>query len=285
VQGIIPTVREADADLHFSVDGGQFHWWRFNVARIKGDVHWVGERLILSDVHSEFYGGNAVGSAGFNFATRKGTDYQFTLVATNANLHRLTAELSERTNNLEGLLSGSLIITNANSEDRKKLDGYGDLDLRDGLIWDIPVFGILTPVLNGIAPGLGNSRASAAACTFVIKNGVMRSDDLEMRSPALRLAYRGTVDTQGQVNARVDAELLRDVWGVGPVVSTVLSPFTKMFEYKITGTLDNPKKEPVYIFPKLVQMPFHPFRSFKELLSEEPSLGPTNSAPVLQHTP
>src|SRR5207249_2501373 len=98
----------------------------------------------------------------------KGTDFKFTVVATNANLRLLMSGLSSKTNNLEGMLSGSLVITNANSEQRQKLDGYGQLDLRDGLIWDIPVFGIFTPVLNGISPGLGNSRASAAACTFII---------------------------------------------------------------------------------------------------------------------
>jgi hypothetical protein len=285
VKGIIPINREEDADLHFTVSGGPFHWWKFNPARISGDVHWVGERLILSDVHSEFYGGNAAGSADFDFSSRMGTDFKFTVVANNANLRWLISALSDKTNNLEGMLSGSLVITNANSEQRQKLDGYGNLDLRDGLIWDIPVFGIFTPALNGISPGLGNSRASAAACTFIITNAVMRSDDLEIRSPAMRLAYRGTVDLQGQVNARVDAELLRDVWGVGPVVSTVLSPVTKMFEYRISGPLDKPKTEPVYFIPRIVQMPFHPFRSLKELLLEDTGPATTNAAPIIQQTP
>ena len=41
----------------------------------------------------------------------------------------------------------------------------------------------------------------------MINNGVVRSDDLEIRSPAMRLDYHGSVDLQGQVNARVEAEL------------------------------------------------------------------------------
>src|SRR5262249_9034976 len=146
------------------------------------------------DVHSEFFGGRANGSASFDFAAKRGAKYEFTLVATNANLHSLVKALrseggSSRTNNLEGMLSGSLLITNANTADAQKVDGYGDLDLRDGLIWDIPVFGIFSPMLNSISPGLGNSRASAGACTFIITNGVIRSDDLEIRSPAVRLDY------------------------------------------------------------------------------------------------
>ena len=57
----------------------------------------------------------------------------------------------------------------------------------------------------------------------VIRNGVIRSDDLETRSPAMRLEYRGNVDLEGHLNARVEAELFRDMWAIGPVVSTVLS--------------------------------------------------------------
>ena len=86
-------------------------------------------------------------------------------------------------------------------------------------------------MLNGLYPGLGNSRATAATSSFVITNGVIFSDDLEIRSAAMRMQYRGTVDFDGRLRARVEAELLRDVWLVGPLVSTVLWPITNMFEY------------------------------------------------------
>jgi hypothetical protein len=44
---------------------------------------------------------------------------------------------------------------------------------------------------------------------------------------------------------------------------------TKLFEYKMTGTLDQPKAEPLYVLPKILLLPFHPFRTLKELLTEE----------------
>jgi hypothetical protein len=62
------------------------------------------------------------------------------------------------------------------------------------------------------------------------------------------------------VHARVTAQLLRNTWVVGPLVSTVLWPVSKLFEYKITGTLKNPKSEPVYV-PKLLLLPLHPIRT------------------------
>ena len=163
-------------------------------------------------------------------------------------------------------------------------NGHGNLSLRDGLIWDIPIFGIFSDVLNGMVPGLGSSRASAGTCTFVITNGVIRSDDLDIRSTGMRLQYRGTLDFQGQVNARVEAGLLRDMWLVGPVVSTVLWPVTKLFEYKVTGSLGDPKAEPVYLIPKVMllpfQLPFHPLRTLKGLLPEDLGSSRTNAPPL-----
>ena len=50
-----------------------------------------------------------------------------------------------------------------------------------------------------------------------------------------RLIYRGSIDLQGTVDARMEAELFRNAWVVGPVLSFALWPVSKTFEYKITG--------------------------------------------------
>src|SRR5258708_29592605 len=189
----------------------------------------------------------------------------------------MMADLSTQTNNLEGTLSGSVIVNRLTVGDWDTCQGHGNVNLSDGLIWDFPVFGMFSPILNGIAPGLGNSRASAGVGSFVITNGLVRTGDLEIRSSATRLNYRGNVDLRGKLDAQVEAHLLRDVWGVGPIVSTVLWPVTKMFEYKVSGTLAQPRAEPLYFIPKVVLMPFHPFRTLRDLFTVEPT--PTTNAP------
>jgi hypothetical protein len=122
-------------------------------------------------------------------------------------------------------------------------------------------------------PGLGSSRATDAAAQFGMTNGVIFSDDLEIHSTMMRMQYAGTVDLKSRVNARVTAQLLRDTWVVGPLLSTALWPVSKLFEYKITGTLQQPQSKPVYI-PKFLLTPLHPFRSLEEILSS----GADNSA-------
>lgn len=282
VFGTIPLRGEEGADLHFYLDGGPFHWWKFNLPNISGHVHWQGLRLSLNEVGAAFYDGHANGDAEFAFPPGEPAQFHFTLATTNTLLQALMADLV-RTNHVEGRLTANLDITSASEADWHSVNGYGNLDLRDGLIWDIPLFGIFSPMLNGIAPGLGNSRATAGTCSFVITNGVLFSNDLEIRSATMRLQYRGTVDLDTHLNARVEAELLRDMWVIGPLISTVFWPVTKLFEYKVTGTLHEPKTDPVFIVPKLVLMPFHPFRTLKGLLPEDTS-GRTN-APSLHVSP
>jgi AsmA-like C-terminal region len=272
--GIIPLRGEDDADLYFKVLGGPFHWWNFHVPMIAGNIHWQGQHLALTEVGMDFYGGRGKGLAGFDFHPGGAATYSMKLQITNSLLQLLMADLSAHTNRLEGLLSGTLVFTKSSTEDWHHTDGYGDVELRDGTIWDIPLFGIFSDVLNGIAPSLGNSRANAGSATFGITNGVIHSDDLEIRTPTFRLQYKGNIDLDGHVNAKVEASFLRNMWVVGPLVSTVFWPVTKIFEFKVTGTLDKPKAEPVFLIPKLLMLPFHPLRALKDLAPDNSRSSP-----------
>jgi hypothetical protein len=258
----------SDVDLRFDViKGAPFEWLKLKTTNIVGTIHWQGQVLILTNVTAAFYGGDGNGFANFDFRVpHEGADFQFAVNVTNANLHLLAMDLSKPTNHLEGALTGQIVVTNADSRSWRTWNGYGRVKLRDGLLWDAPIFGVLSPVLNAVLPGLGNSRATDASAKFVITNGVFFSDTLEIRSTMMRLQYTGTVDLQQNVNARATAQLLRDTWAVGPLISTVLWPVSKLFEYKITGTLKNPKSEPVYVIPKLLLIPLHPIRSLEEIL-------------------
>jgi hypothetical protein len=59
---------------------------------------------------------------------------------------------------------------------------------------------------------------------------------------------------------------LRDTPVVGPVVSSILSPVARLFAYRITGTMKDPKSEPTHI-PGPMMYLFSPFQSLGELFS------------------
>ena len=275
VNGSIPVPRADHPDLELEVAGGPFRYWHFNLPQIQCLISWHGDYLVLTNVQASFYGGNLAGNAWFDFSPPKGANFKFQAQVMDANLRRLMADLVPETNKLEGILNGHWIVTQANTEDWQSWHGRGDVQLHDGLIWSSPLFGIFTPVLNSISPGLGNSRATDGTAMFTMTNSVMRTQDLEIRAPAVRLRYNGTVDFEGRVNARMEANLFRDTWLVGRLFSMALFPITKLFEYKVTGTLKNPKSEPLYILPKFLLLPIHPIRTMKDLFTPEPAAEPS----------
>jgi hypothetical protein len=269
VNGVIPMRNEDKADLFFNIDGDVFHWLRFHMSRISGQLHWAGLALLMTDVRADYHGGRLAGNASLSFPPRQGIDFQFNASFTNVLLQAMMADLVTGTNRLEGTLGGVLHVTRGNSTNWPRSDGYGDMTLHDGLIWDIPLFGFISPVLISVIPGLGNSRASEATGSFRLVNGVFQTEDLDIRTTGVRLAYRGTLDVDGQVNAKVEAMLLRDMWFVGPIVRTALIPLTKLFEYKVTGHLLDLKPEPVYLIPKLVFLPLKPLQVLRDLLPKD----------------
>ncbi len=131
------------------------------------------------------------------------------------------------------------------------------------------MFGLFSPILNGFVPGLGNSRANEADATFVVSNGVFYSKDLEIHATMMRMQCKGAVGLNSRLDVRVEAELLRDLPAIGFVISKVFWPVTKLFEYKVTGTLLDPKAEPLYVFPKVLLMPLHPLKTLKSIFVEE----------------
>jgi hypothetical protein len=256
-----------NVDMRFDIiKGGKFAWLKLNTTNITGSVLWRGQTLMLTNVAAAFYGGTGGGAAFFDFhVAHDGGDYQYAVTVTNVNLHALAEEFFSPTNQLEGALAGELVVTNASTENWRTMAGHGRVNLRDGLLWDIPAVRILSPVLNAVSPGLGNSRATEAAADYVIANGLISTGSLEIRSTMTRLEYVGTIDLDKNVNARVTAQLMRDLPG-GQLISTMLWPVSKLFEYRVTGTLANPKSEPIYVLPKLLLIPLHPFRTLEDLI-------------------
>jgi hypothetical protein len=278
VEGVIPLRGERDADLHFDLAGGPFRWFRFNVPHIAGRVDWANQSVTLTNIVMSFYDGEGRGHAWFDVSERGPAPFNFTVGVTNADLHKLMADLHSPTNRLSGTFRALLVITDGNTGDFNSWNGHGAARLRDGLIWDTPVFGAMSTVMNAFVPGIGNSRASEATGKFTITNSLIHTRDLDIRASGMRLQYEGTVDFATRVDARVEAEFLRDAWLVGPVVSTALWPVSKLFEYKVGGTLAKPEVEPVYIVPKIFLAPLSPLKTLKGILGE-PSSG-TNAPPA-----
>jgi hypothetical protein len=258
-------------DLTFEIlQPAQFRWTKLQTTNITGTVRWMGQDLLLTNLAGTFYGGKATGGAYFDFRpTNYGCNFNFQVTATNVDVRLLGYDLSQSKSNLiEGVLSGRAVVTDGNSDSWRSWNGYGAAELRNGVLWNVPVFGILSQALNTVAAGLGNNRATEATAQFEMTNGVARSDSLRIRTSAMELQYIGTVDLTGSVNAHVTALLLRNTPMIGSVVSTVLWPVSKIFECQVGGRVTEPKVTPI-LFP-FGKYLLNPLRTFDLVLPDKP---------------
>lgn len=284
VNGSLPTrPREYSEDLRFELEGGPFHWWRIHADPARASIHWRGETLAITNIQAQWAGGPARGWLWFDFAQTNGGAMAFALATANADLPRLVRELQDgRTNRLEGALNLRLAIDRAWVNDLKSWHGAGEASLRDGLVWDVPLFGAASRVMNTMFPGLGHSRAKQAAATFTLTNSVVHTRDLEVQATGMHLKYRGTVDFDGVVDARMEAKILRGVPAIGPLISAVLTPVGKLFEYRVSGTLADPKLEDVYLVPRVLFFPFQPIKTLQNIFrpDEKDSAPPADRQPA-----
>jgi hypothetical protein len=268
VHGSVPFRESETTDLHFELTGGPFRWSFFHLPRVAARVRWVTNTVVITNFAGALHGGGLHGNLAFDLAPERSADFSFALQFTNASLPGFIADVTGKPNKLEGTVAGAVTVTSANTADWRSWQGFGEVRLADGLLWDIPIFGLFSPVLNAINKDLGSSRAKEAKGRFTLTNSVIYTKDLEILSPPARLHYDGTVDFAGVVNANVEAEMFRDTFLVGPLLSFLTSPMTKIFEYRVTGTLGNPRSEPRFI-PKFLLLPLRPFQTIREFLAPD----------------
>lgn len=256
-------------DAHFEVDGEEFRWLGFRLSRLRGHVDWVGQTYTLTNVTGVWREGDMQGWAYIDETPPRGSEIAFATAVTNVDLNRVMSDLTGKTNRLVGRVSGELNVTHLNTTDWNSWWGYGQVRLQDGYLWSIPLFGPFTPILDNLVPGLGSSKVKDATAHYTITNSVIRTEKLEARAGTLRMLYRGTVDFHERLDGQVEAEVLRDIPGIGVIISTALMPVSKLFIYKVGGTLSDTKMEPLFVIPKLLEIPFLPFKVFKDLFTPD----------------
>lgn len=279
VEGRIHPRQPGTADLTFDIQGGPFRFWRFSAPQIATRMDWRGQFLTFTNVQASFYRGSLTGNAQFDLSTPDDGTYRFSARVRNSDLGELLHEATfGKTNVAQGTFDLDLDILTARTSDLWTWNGVGRADLRDGLLWDTPIFGFLSPILNTASPGLGNNRAKRAEATFTVTNGVFHTRDLTIACPPANLLYRGSIDLDQRVNAKVEAEVLGNVAGFGPLFGLVLKPLTKLLEFRVTGTLTKFETQPLYV-PRFLLLPLQPFKMIRDVFGAGDSVK-TNAPPT-----
>ncbi|NJK93100.1 MAG: hypothetical protein HC904_15545 [Blastochloris sp.] len=114
---------------------------------------------------------------------------------------------------VSGKITGALKVR-GNFDDMSTMNGEGDFTVVKGFLYNIPMFGGFSEVLNSIVPNLGYSEASQAKTKFEIKQGVITISEVDVFSTAFALIGNGTYDmVKDEVNMNMRVNL-RGVLGI-----------------------------------------------------------------------
>lgn len=268
VNGVIPIRNTDEADVTFDASLGGFHWWRFNTTNTSALLHWQGDRITVSNLDTEFHGGRLNGRIWVNSENKEDVQFGFDATGKDLDVASLLHDLLPNTNRLEGILSTHLVVDRASAREDGAWTGGGEARLKDGYLWGLPLFGVLSGPLEAISPGLGAQKFSEGVATFHITNRVVISRDLELKSPAMRMRFNGEVGFDAHLDTRMEVEPLRDLPVVGGLVSTVLKPFTKLLEFDVKGRLGKPEADFRHV-PSFILAPLRPWQTLKTLFPEE----------------
>lgn len=268
VNGVIPIGNTDEADVTFEASLGGFHWWRFNTTNTSALLRWQGDRITVSKLDTGFHGGRLNGDIWVDTTDKEDVQFGFDATGRDLDVPSLLRDLLPNTNRLEGVLSTHLVVDRASAREDGGWTGRGEARLKDGYLWGLPLFGVLSGPLEAISPGLGQQSFKEGAATFTITNRVVISRDLELKSPAMRMRFNGEVGFDAHLDSRMEVEPLRDIPVVGGLVSTVLRPFTKLLEFDVKGRLGRPEADFRHV-PAFILAPLRPIQTLKALFPEE----------------
>lgn len=202
--------------------------------RIAGHLLFTNDRLQIVDLHGGLFSGNVVGSADISLA-HNDQHYRAKLAVDAMDFPRLT-DLYWAYKTAHGQLSGTYDFTGV-GDNARLMQGSGSVNVANGDVFAIPVFGPLSGILNLVVPGAGYSIGREAKANFTAKNGTIHTENLEVAGKLFSMVGHGDIHF---LDDRLDFDIRIDPKGPG----ILLTPVYKLFEYKGEGSLKNPDWHP-----------------------------------------
>jgi hypothetical protein len=202
--------------------------------RVSGDLLFTADRLQIVDLKGALFSGAVRGEADISLGPND-PHYHASIALKRVNFPRLT-DLYYNYKTAQGELNARYDFSGL-GDNTRKMSGTGKLEVTDGDVFAIPVFGPLSLILNRLVPGAGYSIARKASASFTVKNGVIHTDDFDVSGALFGMVGYGSIyflDDRIDFDVRINAK--------GPGI--LLTPVYKLFEYKGEGSLSKPNWHP-----------------------------------------
>jgi len=239
VSGVADLGNGPNTNLLVKVRGGAMTYPFFGVllpiTKIVTDLHFKERGMAIQSLDAGLYSGVLVGTATFDFSKPQAL-FKGNLKTDHMDFGQVMQSLF-KVENTSGTMNGQCQIAGVVGQ-METLTGHGQIEVQDGYLLSIPFMGGLSSFLGTLIPDFGSAKAKNARSSFTIRNGAVRSGDIDLRSFTFSMIANGEynfIRDDLSMDARVN---LRGVAGL------VLFPVSKLFEYHGSGPLKNPRWTP-----------------------------------------
>lgn len=232
-------------DLHLEADHVGYGW--LDVQSVRLDAEVAGRNIQLHSGAATAFRGSITGAARLSLPETADTPvaYELDMHVSDLSFADVLRALTDREAQTQrGRLSGALRLSGRIGRGQGRTAvGEGRVRIRRGELLDIPIFGGLSRHLSAIVPGLGFVSQGDFRAEFLIRDGYIETERAELRGDVLSLEGAGRYYFDRRLRFRVEARLLRG-GAVADVLRLLTSPVTRLLEFDLGGTLDQPEWTP-----------------------------------------
>jgi hypothetical protein len=210
-------------------------------------LHTVGRTNTLSGIRGRIYGGTFEGNATCIRPANPASNMVYSVQDAeirDIDLKRFLAAMGKGGDGeVRGKVTAHLDLQGCTGKERARTaTGRGRLRITDGQIFTLPLFGGMTEILTKIIPGLNFVLSqSDARADFRVGGGKVHTGEVRIEGDVVSLSGRGDYRFDKQLDFKVQANLLKHKTAVGRAIHLLLSPLGWLLEFRLTGTLDEPK--------------------------------------------
>ncbi len=233
---------QTDFKLSLSAASVALDW--LSAEQVSLDLRYLQQTVVIERVDGDFFEGRIRGDATIITDQPTGTWYRMQASFTNVNFKRLMERAKVREDSIyEGVLEGFVEAAGVVGLSSSVV-GRCYVRMVDGQVFRLPIMGGLSAFLSRLVPGFGYLAQTEFETSGEIENGRIFMDNVQIEGSTVSVKARGSYHFDGEVDYRVRVQLLKG----GPLaqlVRLVTLPISKLFEFRLTGTLTDPVWKPI----------------------------------------
>jgi hypothetical protein len=238
--GIESGLPKQDFSVRFSSDSAasyEFLEKDLQLAQPRGRVRVLPDRVEIKDLDTGLFDGQIRA----DFVSHLGGDRQHLegeldwTVLRLPEIARTYGFKTEPKGTITGRIDFSLLGTEVGG-----LDGHGHLALEEGELFDVPIFGPLSPLIAAVLGKrkAGFQEATDAFFSFAVEGGVLSTTDFLTTTPSLVFTGDGRADLPQE---SLDMTVRMNARGLFGVITLPLRPFYGLFQFRGRGPIDAPE--------------------------------------------